>query len=199
MAISHLILLWAYGIAFCYIASAPILVMHAGRGLLFKSTTNPNPHKNSLVHIAILIASVALIAALTFWKSPEKYELDYCLVSVVFSLIIGMQLILLAKILFFRWESTIQYMVSIINKRKQNRNFEFVETYRHMREHGNAFFIVFFQIALASIIFLLSKDDKLSHDETIATLSLILLAWISPAMIIWLFANKIENHLKEMP
>lgn len=32
----HLILLAVYGLAYCYIASAPILIMHAGRGCYSK-------------------------------------------------------------------------------------------------------------------------------------------------------------------
>jgi hypothetical protein len=60
---------------------------------------------------------------------------------------------------------------------------QYVESYRHLREHGNAFFIVFLELLLGTALFY-------SPFPWVALLAL----WIFPAAGVWLFGTLLENR-----
>lgn len=69
----HLILLAIYGLAYCYIAIAPILIMHAGRGLMFKSPTNPTPNDGIVSRVLwVLIPSLVVTIIYCVYASSNK-------------------------------------------------------------------------------------------------------------------------------
>jgi|GEM_PF-2309542 len=173
---AHLILLAVYGLAYCYIASAPVLVMHAWRGMLFKSTVNSEPIKRSLwrvMELLIFFVIIYLIVALFIMEGM----LSILIVPVIpFMITVSLQLFCLWKLLLFEnvvfllkkipilkkiedmspgyyWERTVNYYVSVARKRKELEESSYIESYKHIREHGNAFLIVFFQIVLGLAIF----------------------------------------------
>lgn len=62
---------------------------------------------------------------------------------------------------------------------------EYVESYKHLREHANAFLIVLFEAALGLILY---------FSESLFTSIAVLVLWISPAAIIWFFGNLLEHE-----
>lgn len=93
------------------------------------------------------------------------------------------------------WQRTINYYETIVKKRSTERNIEYVESYKHIREHGNSFLIVLFQFLLAYPIFALVSRAR-DPAEVIGNLIILVIAWIFPASFIWMFGNKLENHLQ---
>jgi hypothetical protein len=79
-----------------------------------------------------------------------------------------------------------------------------VDSYRHLREHGNAFGIVFFEIMLALFIFAATiytsfatpKHQPINY-ETASALICVLVCWITPASLMWLIACIIERDFVE--
>lgn len=79
----------------------------------------------------------------------------------------------------------------------------FVESYRHLREHGNAFLIVLFEFWLGFVILFFTNASTATKgifdsNQAIRNLVVIILLWIFPACIVWFFGNRLENHLAHM-
>ena len=122
--------LWLYaflGLAYCYIASGPILFLHAIRGIVF-SKNNHNIY--------------------------EYYK---------------------------------QLAEDRAKREKNDQVKEYVESYKHLREHGNAFFIVFMEIFLGVLLFFLPK---------VAIICLII-GWVLLAMSVWFIGTNLERKLNE--
>jgi len=189
--IAHLVLLGIYGLAFCYIASAPILIMHSARGLLFPDAASPPRSKWRM--LGVLLISALIAACFWFFMGASAAAASFLLSSISI-----LQALLLFEIFKSNWDETIAYNLNIIKKRKMGENSEYVESYKHLREHGNSFLIVVFQLILAIPIFIFVSSPGISSERAIANLLIIILTWIIPASIIWFFGNKLENHLNSM-
>lgn len=194
---AHLILLAVYGLTYCYIASAPILVMHAGRGFLFKSKINPFPYKGMICRLAVLsgLSFGVPVCILAFWD----LTFAQVLALFVYVVVIVIQLIVLVYVLGAKWGVAIEYFQRIVDKRGNSGYAGYVESYRHLREHGNSFLIVVFQVFLAFPIYVFvcawgggDPFDSVRH------LFLLVLVWVTPGAFVWLYATKIENHLQDL-
>ncbi len=190
----HLILLAVYGLAYCYIASAPILIMHAARGLQFASAINLTPsagwRRRVLAILGPTLASTGVYATLV------STNLERCIAVALFASLVSFQFLLIFEILKVSWDCTIKYYEKIIEKRAILGNAEFVESYKHIREHGNSFLIVLFQFFLAYPVFMLVVLEG-RPERVISSLITLVVIWILPASFIWLFGNKLENHLQD--
>ncbi len=71
---------------------------------------------------------------------------------------------------------------------------EYLDSYRHMREHGSAYLIVVFQLVLTLPIAAVVSSPMLSMDKAF-TLGGGLAIWVAPATIAWFLANKLEAAL----
>jgi hypothetical protein len=72
---------------------------------------------------------------------------------------------------------------------------ELIDSYRHMREHGNSAFIFVLELTLASLCYLLlvaCKDQSASYQLT--ALGLLFAVWALPAMFIHLVGQHIERR-----
>jgi hypothetical protein len=66
---------------------------------------------------------------------------------------------------------------------------EYVESYRHMREHGNAFFIVFLELGLAMAAIAV---------PSLAMLSALIVVWVLPACVVWILGTVLESKLPQV-
>ena len=194
--VSHLILLGIYGLAFCYISSAPILIFHAARGLLYTQNNNLSIKSifRAVLRVIPVIAVAAILTALTQW-SLVGFSIDNTLNLFLLFIFTSIQLFMLFNIFVFSWKETFDYYKSITNKRKNHP--DYVESYKHIREHGNSFFIVFLEMCLGTSIYHFSTQ-ALTSEETTRNLFLIILIWVLPSLWIWFYGNKLEFQLKTM-
>jgi hypothetical protein len=193
----HLILLAVYGLAYCYIASAPILIMHAGRGLLFQSPTNKTPNDGIISRILWVIVPSVLITTIYCITTTTNIVIGGLAVF-LYALLVIFQVRILLSIFRTSWQQTIDYYLVIVNKRNENIDSGYVESYKHLREHGNSFLIVAFQFFLAFPIFIFVSQPTIAREDSIRHLIMIVLVWVLPAATIWLFGNKLENNLQSM-
>ena len=177
---AHLIaLLAAMGLAFCYVASAPILVLHATRGVFLSPDTS---RFTASFRIGLGILFVAFVAA-GFLSSFSN--LNYLLAWFAFLLIALLQVIPIVLALSSDAKRLHEYYENI-TKARSNENKdakEFVESYKHLREHGNAFFIVFFEAMLGFILWASPKGNYAI---------LFLFLWIIPAALVWIIGSVLE-------
>lgn len=126
----YLGLLGFYGLAFCYIASAPILVFHATRFY----------HQNT-AHSVIaksIAAALFLVTGVLFYCFSNS--LVYALIGpVVLTLMVG-QFFLVYKTINSSNENFAFYQK--LTSARNSVDPELLLSYKHLREHGNSFFII---------------------------------------------------------
>jgi hypothetical protein len=180
---SILTVLGTAGLAYCYIASAPILVLHAMRGRFSKAQT---PFNLVGVGVAVLIVIVALALFACPNNNPEDWrKVGYAAFGAV----------LLAETIMVAWPSGERIRtfyrelaeVRASGKEKNKRGInEYVESYRHLREHGNAFLIILMECVLAGGLY--AADTKMRFFGMI-------ILWILPAAVIWPLGTWLERHI----
>ena len=189
-----LIILITGGLAICYISSSPILILHATRlWFLPKDKKDNDLNKNSGNSIPLFTGISFFILGILL-ASVIYYFYHISPVTGTISLII---LIPFSLFLFF-WLSEqnrdikgkMKYRYfSLVEARENKLIKEYPESYKHLREHGNAFFIVLFEILLGLALFQVNKPY-----EVIAVLAV----WIIPPTLIWFFGNYLEGYLLEL-
>jgi hypothetical protein len=176
-------LLLAGGMAISYLASSPILILHATRlGLRFGNLKN---RKISLKNwgALLIVGVVALLAILL------KILFDIAPSILVISIIV----LLPFCFIIYLWvsDSSVEHKYrldsicyDLVSKREGEKGYS--QTYRHLREHGNAFFIVFTEALLGLCLFQAKKPEDIIY---------ILCIWTIPPVFVWFFANYLEGHL----
>lgn len=204
-----LVLLFAaFGLTYCYLASAPMLVFHAGRFLLDR----PDKRGASLKRLMITILPPALITIAFYhtghWlMSSELWgigRLFFTFVCALAALVMWPQY--LAVVLTLRKsKQLLRFYQRLATKRTDSTN-GIVESYRHLREHGNSFAIVLLEIVLAILLFsvgnfvptliekkILSTTTWQDSDYAIAYVAVIFV-WTLPAAFVWLIGTYFERE-----
>jgi len=184
--LSYLWLFGFIGLAYCYLSSAPILVFHSVRSV-FKKTLVKNTFLKYLV-IAILIFIVFLIKN---WNLIIKtLGGTYTTLAILLALlIICTQFILL--VFLFSENELFSFYKKLAEKRSVTRHkitVEYVESYRHLREHGNAFLILIMEIFLCFILYNL---------DSLLLISCVLTLWIFPAGFVWYIGTYLESRIHD--
>lgn len=180
-------LFWAAaGTAYCYVASVPMLTLHSTRRVL--------PGTKWWVVTCFVSILVALIIA-AVWDLFLSGNLVVLQRTGVFALagIAGSQLVLVGKVLL-KPHDTHEFYYQLSKQREQHP--DFVESYRHMREHGNAVSIVVFELLLAFILWSLRPVGVVGGiAESVGRVGLILAIWLTPAALVWLIGSSLERYL----
>lgn len=205
-------LLIGYGLAYCYFASAPILVFHSVRFSMQKTGFRWST-------VAILISS-AMFAFLWCWfaKTEIHSMVMFVLAALAIAMIVFMTLSQIRALIIGvskTGEMWIFYR-GLDLKRRVKENRELVESYRHLREHGNAFFVVCLEILLGWGIYIAGKVSIFPPGELVSAscqksneacdllLStgllqtiVLLLIWIAPAAFVWAIGCLLEREFAD--
>jgi len=182
-----LIVIAAAGLAYCYLASAPILVLHASRACLLPS--NKRVMNWTLGPYFALILIGMIIFLWIYWN--EKKSINFILSLSALLLVLGLQLIPLSIAMWNRGEISHKFYSELTTARATQlpKSQEYKQSYRHLREHGNAFAILFFEGVLGIILFGLSSTS----------LALIcILVWVIPAAAVWLYGTLLEARFANL-
>lgn len=190
----HLALLAAYDLAYCYIASSPMLVFHAGRFLLKPA----EKCRHCCVKIIIIVVFVICIISAMLVVLATLHKIGFNNLGWV-------AYIPAALIWLFQWgvlwytikdsDGIYDFYKDLDKCRGENRvkNGEIVDSYRHLREHGNALSIVLLEIVLGAALTRVSSVANGSPDETkLSLLAVMLAVWIAPGALVWLIGALIE-------
>lgn len=197
--------LLSVGLTFCYVASGPILVFHAGRFLLRNNTYKCLP---SIPNIALLVMVLACLAGA---------GLMYCGFSsswFVSAIIIFIAQAVVALVCLWNANTIVdQYLTLACSRAKSSSSDgkqrkpgeEFIESYRHLGEHGNSFFILFLEIVVAlAILDVLQGGSFTAYafmidveglSDNILFLLICLAAWTLPSITVWSVAKQMEYNL----
>ncbi len=182
----RLSLLAALGLAYCYISSAPILVLHAARGVfLAKETT---------AFSWFFYGSLALVGVMAFgfYAFQAAPNTSAILAVVLLAIVLCLQLVPLGFSIHKEGERTHSYYTRLTKARSLDteETRQYVESYKHLREHGNAFFILLFELVLGVILATVPKAN-------VAFIALLL--WIIPATLVWLVGTVLEYRFANEP
>jgi hypothetical protein len=197
---SHVVLLAAYGLTFCYLASAPVLVLHALREALWPRTIEQGlvPYLQRWGFLLILPLSLA-IGYLYFMPKSVAYAWKAGFVFVL-AFVLTLQGVGIFRAFRNKAKALRKFYKDLTEARSQKKNVEFVESYRHLREHGNSFFIVFFELILGTILYVLVFADidlglPTSAENEVRHLVFIIFLWVLPAVGVWGIAQRLERSL----
>ncbi len=198
----HSLVLAAIGLAFCYISSAPVLVLHALRGVFSSKcgdSTRIRCTNFRLVNIASIILIIFTFGILGFLffdnLFPTKGANFFSIFSIsTFLIIIGLQLHVYSVSLLSNKSYVFNYYKKLAIERAKRQDGtskydEFIESYKHLREHGNAFFILLMELVLALVLFSVEKTH-------IALLMALL--WITPACFVWFLGTYLELSIGKL-
>lgn len=181
-------LFWAAaGTAYCYVASVPMLTLHSTRRLL--------PGGKRWVDACFCLVIAALIGAVVLDVFLINCPLILRRIGVVALVVItGTQLVLLWNVL--RNPNETHQFYDQLSKRREKHS-DFVESYRHMREHGNAVSIVVFELLLAFILWSLRPvaSPVVGNAILVGRVGLILAIWLTPSALVWLISSSLERYL----
>lgn len=174
------------GFAYCYLSSAPILVFHALRVYLKSGNGRLNKSTEIFGSIIFFATIVFLTLTLCFNMKPSFKWIRW----VILFIVILPQTIFMLRFLFDN--NVFNFYKSLTTDRKKEKlsaeRHEYVESYKHLREHGNAFSILITEFVLSFILI----------DLSIAQIVSVLIIWILPASYVWLVGTKLEFGLSKL-
>lgn len=165
------------GFVFCYISSAPILVLHASR---FSFVTIKKKYSLLILYV-ILIAAELIFDSFIPKIVHQISSIILCLVFLILQIYLVINNFNLSNV---GSNKNLTYKRESLDKNTGRETY--IETYKHLREHGNAFFIVILEITLGLILYQI---------ETPEILIACLFFWILPGAFIWHFGNFLESKL----
>lgn len=195
-----LVLLAGYGLAYCYIASAPILVLHVGRFLLDIGKNSKAPYwRVGLILLPTLIATVIFF----FTRSMSGVALYFYSSVFALTFIILWPQYIAIGVTLFKSKELLAFYQKLANKRTAAKG-GIVDSYKHMREHGNSFSIVVLEIVLAIILFTAGNFETFStgvvspsKEVYVLPYIMIIMGWILPAASVWLVGTLFERQFSD--
>ena len=167
----------AAGVAYSYVASAPIMVLHAFRGIYKHGAVAP------LLTIAVPIAYlIAINVYAPFMGAKLSCAYGWILIVYFFIGQIGLCFAACLKnsqLVDFQATSARAMAEAAVDPKASERT----ASDRSMREHGNAFFIILLNLFLGASIY---------YMEDITHVFAALLLWVAPAALVWFVATHFE-------
>ncbi len=188
-----LILLLLYGNLYCYVASYPILSFHATRVLDFKNSTWSHSHlwhgyiATAVLSLFVLFISLCFHNRLCYgWAFPLAF---------LFSVVQVARICMVWKskngiTLVYGYASALAKQRTLSGEAWRQ---DLLETYRHLREHGNSGFIVLLELALAGLAYWIVVNHELSASQKLSAVGILFAFWAFPAALVHLLAQHLER------
>ena len=177
------------GFLYAYLASAPMLVFHFSRALFMG-------RKPNWMRRVVNWGTVPLVLAIMCWLVSQGVDPGLAIMgSVAAALWIIVSFDMFAA--YFARDRIYRFYRKISARRAAGEE-EFVESYRTLREHGNAFFILFWEIVLALPAVVALKLKVIDNaDGAFFAVVVLCLYWVMPATFAWSIATRLEIDFAE--
>ncbi len=191
------------GLAYCYIASAPILVMHAVRTHVVWPLKSSRAVAGCLIAVVtILLGTASIMVFAPAWLGGRKETL----LAIPAILVLLVQIVGLFRVDLLRPSKRLaqgaadQSILTLYqelararaNRRPYTATREYVESYKHLREHGNAMGIVLLETVLALALWPAVRKCGCQWDRAAMTGFLLMAAWVTPAIYAWFVGTWLE-------
>lgn len=211
MESQSLILLLLYGHLFCYLASFPVLVFHITRMIDFDNKSDFKPLNNYYLIFGGLFIIFLLYPCLKFLSECIIDFLYDKRLLLVFTFCILFSIWQICRIrnsrkeasasetepIAFTYITQLAWMRANASLTQPSKGSEIVETYRHMREHGNSAYIFAMEIILASLFYIAIDSAKHKPELQLIHIAIISLIWAVPAVFVHMHAQYLERKFSE--
>lgn len=217
---TFLILIGFAGFVYCYVSSSLVLGMHYGRwtgrsldggerrfrmGDRLSWTKTHKYLRNSPTGTVLwtLVVATVLFFVSVKWLAVTNLiafiQPDDAVLLAIAVMAIAWQWTKAGQALSRRHDMYTFYK-ALVRARSQSAHSDYIESYRHLREHGNAFFIVFAELFFFAYLCIAIKLLFPSHghaDPTaqIWTSIVLISAWIFPGVVAWFLGTELELRL----
>jgi hypothetical protein len=217
MDATSLVLLLLYGNLFCYVASYPVLVFHATRVMDFSNGKWP---ARPLLDGYILTVVLIVCAFLFHWVPAEcRYWPAFVTASIVGTVqLVRLWMVLshpfqakghidpVSSAYFYAYELAHRRVISADrdaaapDDRKDAEpddtrwREEIIETYRHLREHGNSAFIFLLELTLAALTYCVITKPGQSPTHQLAAIGWLFAIWAIPSVFVHLLSQHLEHR-----
>jgi len=196
----YLWILVVTGLAFSYIASAPILVFHATRGILLSKFVADNksiargrislPRSKGFV-FSVTSSITAVLSCSFYFRVGNNIHFisqemgEAVAIFFISSYLFSMQVFNIFEMLRSPDSVGFLYYSEVCIKRATatDSGREYMSSYRELREHGNAYFVLALEIILGLLLYFTPSYWLLT-----------LLLWIFPAVCVWFMAVILESR-----
>lgn len=214
---TSLTLFFLYGNLFCYIASYPVLVFHATRVIDFSDGKwRAQPIFDG--YITTLLFTITAFALFHLGSADFRFYAAFALAL----LLVGVQVRRLWLAISFtmqieglsgRVSQAFGYAYALARRRgipEQTETAEvggeittsrtiawrrdFIETYRHLREHGNSAFIFLFEIALAALVYSVIKKPGQTPAQQMGAIGTLFAIWAVPSVFVHFLGQHFERR-----
>ncbi len=173
------------GFLYAYVASAPILVFHYSRPFFAPAKI---PKWRTFGSILLLGTIFAIFACHFEGKLGSWVDGIWAATAFTF----GVTIWLYALLAFCFRRVVFNFYKALCLKRNRDRS-GMVESYRTLREHGNAFQIMVWEGVLAFVILaLLNLNGVRDSDDLFFYGVCLLFIWLGPAALAWSVASRLE-------
>lgn len=179
----QLLLLGIYGLAYCYLASAPGLVVHAIRRQLMSEDQCA-----WYVKYAVILFAAVLLIPFAAWMTNGNTAVAS---AVLFSATMLMVWQLFALKNEYRQKDEVLSFNECLHRARRYPKIS-LDSYRHLREHGNAFFIVVLELMFLAVA--LSVYELFGANPYWPAL---LVFWIVPGAAVYFLGHRIESLMVE--
>lgn len=183
------IVLAIMGLTYCYLASAPILAMHALRGLANKRFVVFKDRKKVATLTVLAILGMTSLTVYNLWEHYKNIQdLEFwtgCIVHLTFfTFSFLFTALIFIAVTNKNADPSFEYYKKLAQKRAlaSSAGEEYIESYRHLREHGNAFLIVLAELFLALALYF-----------STVPWAYMMIIWVLPAAFVWSFGTRLEN------
>lgn len=185
------------GTLYCYIASYPILVLHAVRVYLL--------NKKNISHIlGILLMIVYMIFLALYLKI-------FCLILIFVIIFSGFQCYFLYEVAkvaeggegydYMKHLTKAKNPVKTDTETNAETNPGYIkditDSYKHLREHGNTALIILLEVLLAFILYFSLHFERENKFMDFSIVSIILIIWIFPAALVYFYGHLLERKFSE--
>ena len=161
LGLKDVIAIASLGFAYCYIASAPMLLLHATRAQIGINRLRARWLFWTGIAAAIIVLYLLTLGfGLTRWSSSGFAPL-------VAWIVLGFQAGVIADTILDRFKTLSAFYLATARGREERPIAEDVESYRHLREHGNAFAILTLEITLAFVLVSARRANLFKHLQPI--------------------------------
>ena len=186
--------LGAAGLAFCYVAGAPILLLHTTRAQRSKpNRVCAKVGRGSIIFAIVILALAIALGAWIFLSLARPIETPTWLSFVPMAIVVVIQAVL---ILGTPTAAIVEFYQDLAKDRAEDpeqplgrKRKEYITSYRDMREHGNALLILVMEGVLTAALLQATSPGVL-----LAMLTL----WVMPAAFAWFIATALEAHLDKV-
>jgi hypothetical protein len=137
-----------------------------------------------------LLARASCAIVLNVWGGSQHEMFRRAAILILFA-VTSLQFFLIGRVLLDPKDTQDFYTGLQENRARRS---DLVESYRHMREHGNSVSIVLCELLLAFVLWVLRPTD---NGDTIALSRVggIIGIWLLPSSLVWLIGSTLERHV----